>query len=67
MVQHFTDRPLMCTVQAPHWLVSQPTWVPVRSEVLAQELDQQRARLDLPRHGLAVHGHGNAGHRSFSP
>src|SRR5215212_7693548 len=28
-VQLFTDAPFMNTVQAPHWLVSQPTWVPV--------------------------------------
>ena len=30
MAQLFTARPFRCTVQAPHWLVSQPTWVPVR-------------------------------------
>ncbi len=30
-VQLFTDAPLTWTTQAPHWLVSQPTWVPVRS------------------------------------
>ena len=30
MVQAFIDRPSTCTTQAPHWLVSQPTWVPVR-------------------------------------
>src|ERR1700730_865455 len=30
MVQNFTARPLTCTTQAPHWLVSQPTCVPVR-------------------------------------
>src|SRR5215831_17156361 len=29
MVQDFTDLPSTCTTQAPHWLVSQPTWVPV--------------------------------------
>lgn len=29
MAQDLTARPLTCTVQAPHWLVSQPTWVPV--------------------------------------
>jgi transcriptional regulator of acetoin/glycerol metabolism len=27
-------RPLTCTVQAPHWAVSQPTWVPVARPVL---------------------------------
>ena len=31
MVQDFTALPSTCTTQAPHWLVSQPTWVPVRS------------------------------------
>ncbi len=30
MVQLFTDLPSTWTTQAPHWLVSQPTWVPVR-------------------------------------
>src|SRR5215831_13110631 len=29
MVQDFTDLPSTCTTQAPHWLVSQPTCVPV--------------------------------------
>src|SRR5215218_5407577 len=29
-VQDFTARPSIWTMQAPHWLVSQPTWVPVR-------------------------------------
>src|SRR4030088_495839 len=29
-VQDFTARPSIWTTQAPHWLVSQPTWVPVR-------------------------------------
>src|SRR6187431_2988668 len=29
MVQLLTERPSTWTTQAPHWLVSQPTWVPV--------------------------------------
>src|SRR3954462_871545 len=29
-VQDLTARPSIWTTQAPHWLVSQPTWVPVR-------------------------------------
>src|SRR5690554_4848959 len=29
MVQDFTLLPSTCTTQAPHWLVSQPTCVPV--------------------------------------
>src|SRR4051794_25365833 len=33
MVQLLTASPLNSTVQAPHWLVSQPIWVPVRSRV----------------------------------
>src|SRR5690606_6126589 len=35
-------------------------------EVLAQELDEEGARLDLARHCLTVHRHGNASH-SVSP
>src|SRR4051812_8132473 len=30
MAQLLTDLPSTQTVQAPHWLVSHPTWVPVR-------------------------------------
>src|SRR3954471_23779948 len=29
-VQDFTAQPSICTTQAPHWLGSQPIWVPVR-------------------------------------
>ena len=29
VVQDFTLSPSTCTTQAPHWLVSQPIWVPV--------------------------------------
>src|SRR5213076_3275250 len=29
-VQDLTALPSIWTTQAPHWLVSQPTWVPVR-------------------------------------
>src|ERR1700704_1491080 len=29
-VQDLTALPSICTTQAPHWLVSQPTWVPVK-------------------------------------
>ena len=32
-LQDFTDSPFRCTIQAPHWLVSQPTWVPVSYNV----------------------------------
>ncbi len=48
MVQDFTDWPSRSTVQAPQWLVSQPICVPVRLSGLAQEMHQQRARLDEP-------------------
>src|SRR5690349_19342801 len=33
MVQLLTEAPFKCTTQAPHWLVSHPTWVPVRPSV----------------------------------
>ena len=53
--QDFTARPFMWTVQAPHWAVSQPTWVPVRAELLANQLHQQGAGIDREGNGLAVH------------
>ena len=31
IVHDLALRPSTSTVHAPHWLVSQPTWVPVRS------------------------------------
>src|SRR5215470_14420121 len=34
MLQDFTARPFMWIVQAPHWAVSQPTWVPVSRRLL---------------------------------
>ena len=46
-VQDFTDSPSSSTVQAPHEDVSQPTFVPVSDEALAQDVDEQVARLDL--------------------
>jgi hypothetical protein len=30
ILHDLTARPFMMTVQAPHWAVSQPTWVPVK-------------------------------------
>ena len=47
IVQDFTAWPSTWTVQAPHWLVSQPTWVPVELEVLAEQLHEQPSRLDV--------------------
>ena len=44
-----TGSPSSCTVQAPHTPCSQPTWVPVRPGLVAHEVRQQRARLDLAR------------------
>ena len=41
-----TATPSMSTVQAPHWLVSQPILVPV-SPSIAQEVDEQQTRLDV--------------------
>ena len=41
--------PSTCTTQAPHWLVSQPTCVPVRPSFSRSSFDQQGARLDLDR------------------
>ena len=55
----FTARPSTCTVHAPHCAVSQPTCVPVRPQVVAQELDEQRARIDVRADGLAVDGQGD--------
>ena len=45
--QDFTARPFMCTVQAPHCAVSQPTCVPVSRRCSRRNVDQQRARVDL--------------------
>ncbi len=58
-VQDFTAWPSTSTVQAPHWLVSQPTLVPVRPERLAKEVDEQQPGLDLAGLPGAVHGDGN--------
>ena len=60
-VHDLTLRPSMSTVHAPHWLVSQPTWVPVRIELLAQEAEQQ-ARLDVRLARLAVDRDGDLDH-----
>ena len=45
----------MSTVQAPQWLVSQPICA-LEPQLLAQEMDQQRARLDQRLDLAAVHG-----------
>ena len=46
-MQDFTDSPSSSTVQAPHEDVSQPTFVPGQAETLAQDVDEQLARLEL--------------------
>ena len=48
--------PSTWTVHAPQLLVSQPTCVPVSPSVVAQEVDEQQARLDVGLVGLAVDG-----------
>ena len=53
-VHDLTASPLRCTVQAPQLDVSQPTCVPVRPSSIAQKMDQQQPRLDLPLFAGAV-------------
>ena len=36
--QLFIDLPLTCTTHAPHWLVSQPTCVPVKFKLSLKKL-----------------------------
>jgi hypothetical protein len=43
----FALRPSISTVQAPHWLVSQPMWVPVRLRCSRKKCAKQQARLDV--------------------
>ena len=56
MVQDFTDLPSRSTVQAPQWLVSQPICGAGEAQLLAQEMDQQGARLDQRLDRAAVDG-----------
>src|ERR1700694_2520832 len=69
IVQLFTALPSTRIVQAPHWLVSHPTWVPVspatfrsRGEALAFGLDREhraalhRLAVDEDRAGPALAG-----------
>ena len=51
-----TITPSTRTVQAPQTPCSQPTWLPVSDQVVAQEIDQALARLDGLGDGLAVDG-----------
>ena len=61
-MQLFTASPSRCTVHAPQLPVSQPMCVPVRPEVVAEEVDEEPPRghlqldllaVDLDRHGAA--------------
>ena len=54
-----TISPSTRTVQAPQTPCSQPTWLPVSAQILAQEIDQRLARLDALGDRLAVDGEGN--------
>ena len=53
-VHDLTATPSSSTVQAPHWLVSQPILVPVSAGELAKEMHEQQARLDIALVGAAV-------------
>ena len=50
-----TGRPSTSTVQAPHTPCSQPTWVPVSPQVVAQRVGEQPARGHRDVVGAAVH------------
>ena len=54
IVQLFTAWPSTWTVHAPHWLVSQPTWVPVRPRSSRMHLDQEASGFDVELPVLAV-------------
>jgi hypothetical protein len=56
IVHDFALVPSTWTVHAPQLLVSQPMWVPVRPNVVAQEVDEEEARFDVGLAGLAVDG-----------
>ena len=56
-VQLFTGTPSMVTTQTPQLEVSQPQWVPVRPQVVAEEMHQQQPGLDLAGDRVAVDGH----------
>ena len=47
VVQDLTGWPSISTTQAPQLEVSQPQWVPVRPGRVADEVHEQRARLDV--------------------
>ena len=63
MVQLLTDLPSTQTVQAPHWLVSQPDVRAGEPQVLAQKLDEQRPRLHVDGVTCSVDLQRDRGHR----
>ena len=54
IVQLLTGVPSNSTVQAPQLVVSQPVWVPVSLQPLAEQVGQQQPRLDVGGAPLAV-------------
>ena len=54
MVQDFTDLPSTWTTQAPHWLVSQPTWVPVMPRCSRRNWTNSVRASTLPEAGLPL-------------
>ena len=56
IVQLLTGVPSNSTVQAPQLVVSQPVWVPVSCEPLAEQVRQQQPRLDVEGARPAVDG-----------
>ena len=65
-VHDFTDSPSSSTVQAPHDDVSQPTTCPGQAEPLAQDVDEQLARLELELVRDAVDREGDVPHSGAS-
>ena len=62
-VQDLALRPSMSTVQAPHWLVSQPTCVPVRLRCSRRKWTRSRRGSTSRLAHLAVDGHRDLGHK----
>ena len=54
MVQDLTDLPSTWTTQAPHWLVSQPTWVPVMPRCSRRNCTNSVRASTLPEAGLPL-------------
>ena len=65
-VHDLTDAPSTSTVHAPHDDVSQPTFVPGQPQPVAEDVDEQLARLELQLVPRPVHGQRNASHLATS-